>query len=417
MTDTSQPPRPRRPPRRFVARPFDYHQEIVLSIDTLTNLGVGLGRVDGWVVMVPSTLPGERVRARIFRNHKNYSDGDLVEILEPSPDRREPKCPLFGTCGGCQYQHLTYARQLEWKRRQVAELLQHMAKLDNVDVRPVIGSPQEWHYRSKITPHFQKPRDGKIDAIGFLAIGSRSRIVDVPHCAIATETINEGLAASRNEIFANPGRFRKGATLLLRDANGTLATNPNEPITECVDGIQLRFLAGSFFQNNPFILAEFTRYVAGQARDSGARYLVDAYCGSGLFCLTAARHFESVAGIELSDSAIEWARRNAEQNGIGNCQLHAGSAEQIFAHIDFPAGQTAVVIDPPRRGCDAAFLAQLADYAPHTVIYVSCNPATQIRDLQPLRDAGYTVTTVQPFDLFPQTRHLECVATLVRTSA
>ena len=411
MTDT---PLKRLPPRRFVAEPFDYHQEIELTIDTLTNMGVGLGRVDGWVVMVPSTLPGERVRTRIYRNHKNYSDGDLVAILEASPDRREPKCPLFGTCGGCQYQHLTYQRQLEWKRRQVTELLQHMAQLDDVDVRPVIGSPREWHYRSKITPHFQKPRDGKIDSIGFLVIGSRNRIIDVEHCAIATETINQGLTTRRKEVFDNPGAFKKGATLLIRDANGTLATNPNEPITESVDGIRFDFLAGSFFQNNPFILPEFTRYVAAQAKDSGARHLVDAYCGSGLFCLTAAQHFEKVVGIEISASAIEWAHKNAEQNGIDNCQLHVGSAEQIFAQIDFPATDTAVVIDPPRKGCDAAFIAQLAAYAPRTIIYVSCNPATQIRDLQPLRDAGYTVTTVQPFDLFPQTKHLECVATLQR---
>ena len=403
-----------RPPRRFVAEPFEYHQEIELTIDTLTNMGVGLGRVDGWVVMVPSTLPGERVRTRIYRNHKNYSDGDLLRILRASPDRRDPKCPLFGTCGGCQYQHLVYERQLEWKRRQVAELLEHMAKLVDVDVRPVIGSPREWHYRSKITPHFKKPRDGKIDAIGFLAIGSRSRIVDVEYCAIATETINHGLAAQRKEVFDNPGKFKKGATVLIRDADGTLATNPNEPVIELVDGIRFDFLAGSFFQNNPFILPEFTRYVSSQARDSGARFLVDAYCGSGLFCLTAAKHFERVAGIEISESAIEWAQRNAEQNGIDNCQLHAGRAEQIFAQIDFPAEEAAVVIDPPRKGCDTAFIGQLARYAPRTIIYVSCNPATQIRDLQPLHEAGYIVTTVQPFDLFPQTKHLECVATLRR---
>ena len=202
---------------------------------------------------------------------------------------------------------------------------------------------------------------------------------------------------------------------MLRDANGTLATNPNEPITEVVDGIRFDFLAGSFFQNNPFILPEFTRYVASQARDSGARFLVDTYCGSGLFCLTAAKHFEKVAGIEISESAIEWALRNAEQNGIENCQLLAGSAEQIFANIAFPGNETAVVIDPPRKGCDAAFIEQLTHFAPHTIIYVSCNPATQIRDLEPLRDAGYQVTTVQPFDLFPQTKHLECVATLRRS--
>ena len=117
----------RRPPRNFVAEPFEYHQEIELTIDTLTNLGHGLGRLDGWVVMVPFTIPGERVSARVYRNHKNYSQADLVQVLQPSSQRIEPRCPLFGECGGCQYQHMQYSAQAEWKRKQVTELLQNLS--------------------------------------------------------------------------------------------------------------------------------------------------------------------------------------------------------------------------------------------------------------------------------------------------
>jgi tRNA/tmRNA/rRNA uracil-C5-methylase (TrmA/RlmC/RlmD family) len=408
----SDPTQKRQPPRGFVAKPFAYHEEIELQIDTLTNMGQGLGRIDCWVVMVPFALPGERVCARIFRNHKNYSDADLIEVITPSPDRREAKCQLFGRCGGCQYQHLDYEKQIEWKRRQVAELLQHMAKLDDIPVEPVIGSPNEWHYRSKITPHFQKPKKGKIESIGFLSAQSRHLIIDVPSCPIATETINVGLANARRDVFENASRYKKGATLLLRDAAGTLATNPNEPITEVVAETRFEFLAGSFFQNNPFILPAFAGYVAEQARSSACRFLVDAYCGSGLFCLTAAKHFEKVAGIEISESAIEWARRNAELNGIENCDLHAGSAENIFGAVAFPNSDTSVIIDPPRKGCNAAFIEQLIQFSPAIIVYVSCNPSTQIRDLSPLMDAGYIVERIQPFDLFPQTKHLECVITL-----
>lgn len=158
--------------KSFNSHPFAYHQEIELEISTLTNLGSGLGRValaaetaPSWVVMVPFTLPGERVRARVYRNHKNFSEADLVEVLSPSPHRVNAPCPVFGRCGGCQYQHLAYTEQLAWKQRQVAELLEHMAGLV-FPVAPVVGSPQEWQYRSKITPHFQvnvRPRsDGKI---------------------------------------------------------------------------------------------------------------------------------------------------------------------------------------------------------------------------------------------------------------
>jgi 23S rRNA (uracil1939-C5)-methyltransferase/tRNA (uracil-5-)-methyltransferase len=151
---------------KFQDIPFAYHQEIELEITTLTNLGSGLGRVTlpgeteaKWVVMVPFTLPGERVRARVFRNQKNFSEADLVTVLTPSPHRVAATCPLFARCGGCQYQHLAYAEQLAWKRRQVAELLQHMAGIADYPVAPVVPSPRELGYRSKITPHFNPPRD------------------------------------------------------------------------------------------------------------------------------------------------------------------------------------------------------------------------------------------------------------------
>ena len=171
--------------KKFNDQPFPYRTEIELEIATLTNLGVGLGRValpsdqpsavsdqldpqvsglspqvsppsGGWVVMVPFTLPGEKVRARVYRNHKNFSEADLLEVLTPSPHRIAPRCELFGRCGGCQYQHLTYAEQLKWKRQQVEELLKYMAGVEFA-VAPVIGSPREFGYRSKITPHFPAP--------------------------------------------------------------------------------------------------------------------------------------------------------------------------------------------------------------------------------------------------------------------
>jgi 23S rRNA (uracil1939-C5)-methyltransferase/tRNA (uracil-5-)-methyltransferase len=147
--------------KKFNDQPFPYHHELELEIATLTNLGVGLGRVQvgegKWVVMVPFTLPGEKVRVRIYRNHKNFSEADLLEVLTPSPHRVDPQCPLFGRCGGCQYQHLAYAEQLKWKRQQVEELLKYMANVE-FPVAPVIPSPREFGYRSKLTPHFHVGR-------------------------------------------------------------------------------------------------------------------------------------------------------------------------------------------------------------------------------------------------------------------
>jgi tRNA/tmRNA/rRNA uracil-C5-methylase (TrmA/RlmC/RlmD family) len=425
--------------KKFNDLPFAYHEEIELEISTLTNLGLGLGRVsienqktkvENWVVMVPFALPGERVRARVFRNHKNFSEADFVAVLRPSPHRVTPRCPLFGRCGGCQYQHLAYAEQLEWKRRQVAELLKHLAGVE-FEVAPVVPSPREFGYRSKITPHFAAPGAAKVSdlksqisnsadfPIGFLRQGSRFEIVDVPRCEIATEAINEKLTTVRAGVPARvaSGGFTRGATLLLRDAGGVVTTEYDTVVTEQVGGLKLKFLARDFFQNNPFILPAFAGHVRAQAAASGARFLVDAYCGSGLFALSAASAFERVAGIEISDTSVAFARENATANGIANAVFQAGDAAAIFAGLDFPPGDTVVVIDPPRRGCDESFLRQLFAFGPRAVVYVSCDPATQMRDLVHFFAAGYELRAVQPFDLFPQTRHLECVITLQRVGA
>ncbi len=401
-----------RPPKKFVPTPFSWHQEIELEIATLTNMGQGLGRLDGWVVMVAFALPGEKVRARVFRNEKNFSEADLLEVLVPSPDRVDPRCPIFGQCGGCQYQNFTYAAQLHWKQRQVAELLKHMAKVEH-EVLPVIGSPVEYGYRSKITPHFEAPRDGgPVKEIGFLKAGRRYDLLDVPRCDIATDPINAALPAIRDDVRKKSATYKKGATLLLRDTLEGVMTDSNALAHEKVGPLEFEFLAGDFFQNNPFILEAFTSYAITEAKSGGARYLVDAYCGSGLFSLFGAREFDQVTGVEIAATAVERAGRNAARNGLTNCQFTAGSAEAIFAKITTPAAETAVLIDPPRRGSDEAFLTQLFAYGPRTVVYVSCNPATQMRDLRLCLDAGYRLLKVQPFDLFPQTKHLECVITL-----
>ena len=484
---------------KFNHHPFPYHAEIELVITTLTNLGSGLGRVpleerpaesgepnapaspgsaslqtienpkskiqnpSGWVVMVPFTLPGERVRARVYRNHKNFSEADLVEVLTPSPARVAPRCPLFGACGGCQYQHLAYPEQLAWKRRQVEELLRHLAGIE-FPVTPTIASPREYGYRSKITPHFSVPPAGRASPpdearlggtprptmpIGFLRQGTRFDLLDVPACPIATPEINARLAEVRASTQARlaAGEYARGATLLLRHAQEGVVTDFDAIIHEVIDvsdpqpptlngefsksdsqppalnsqlssprpaPLRLHFLARDFFQNNPFILPAFTGYVRAQAAASGARHLVDAYCGSGLFALACAPAFAQVAGIEVSATSVKFARENAAANGIANATFQAGDAAAIFAGLAFPPADTVVVIDPPRKGCDESFLQQLLAVGPRAVVYVSCDPATQMRDLQGFLAAGYALTAVQPFDLFPQTRHLECVITLHR---
>lgn len=411
MTETET--RTPQPPRKFVPHPFAYHQQLDVRIDNLTNEGAGVARVDGWVVFVPFVLPGELVRCRVYRNHKNFSEADLMEVLEPSPERVDPQCVLFGQCGGCQYQHLNYPEQLRWKQRQVAELLKHMAKIVH-PVETVISSPVQYAYRSKITPHFQRPKGGGIGAIGFLRARTRSAMVDVEQCPIAMPELNAELANVRAKARANADAFKNGATLLMRAARNGVLTNPHDLAVEEVDGVKFEFQAGDFFQNNPFILSQFVRHAIDEAKATGARFLVDAYCGSGLFAISAARDFEQVLGVEIAETAVKKAAHNADLNQLGNCRFIAADAREVFKDIPYPGEDTVVLIDPPRAGCSPEFLQQLFAFAPKGVVYVSCNPATQMRDLVLFTEAGYKLGTVQPFDLFPQTKHLECVMTLSR---
>ena len=400
-------------PRKFKAEPYEWHEVVELKIEALSNLGAGIAKPEGWVVFVPFALPGERIRAKVWRNETNCTHADLVEILEPSPDRIEPHCRHFTTCGGCQYQHLPYEKQLEWKTRQVRELLLHMVGIEE-EVNPTIPSPKQWGYRSKITPHFQRPKPGEDFPIGFLEFNRRTRLVDVYNCPIAMDEINEALQPIRDDVKRRAAEYKKGATLLLRATEDRVETDHRAPVSEKVGDLKFNFLAGDFFQNNPFILESFTGHAAEQAKGPNQKYLLDAYCGSGLFGLTLAKNFEQVVGIELSETSADWARRNAKTNGIENASFIASSAEALFADITFPSEQTSVLIDPPRKGCSMDFLNQLFTFGPSRVVYVSCNPATQMRDLKSFLEQGYKIESIQPFDLFPQTRHLECVIALSR---
>jgi 23S rRNA (uracil1939-C5)-methyltransferase len=402
-----------REPKGFVPTPYPYHHELELEISDITNLGVGIGRDDGWVVQVPYCWPGEKVRVRIFRNHANYSQADLVEVTEPSPDRIEPLCSLYGTCGGCQYQGVRYETQLRWKREQVENSLVRLGGL-SVEVKPVLPSPRPFGYRSKLTPHFQGGRQGKDLTIGFLRQGSRKALVDVAQCPIATDAINQAMPAAREELQKAPKR-KRGGTLLLREVIEGVVTDPKQLVSERVGELIFHFKAGEFFQNNPYILPKLVDHVVAQAKAEENHLLVDAYCGGGLFGLSAAAQFEKVIGIEISREGFEGARTNARINQIENAEFFLGDASSIFEEIKGFTGSAALVIDPPRRGCDPDFLRQAIEFSPQRIVYVSCEPATQARDARILVEGGYQPVLAQPFDLFPQTRHVENVLTLVRS--
>jgi len=495
--------------------PFAYHQEIILKITNLTNLGDGIAHVEipqpslvsnssnestnettnelpspsNYVVMVPQVMPGEVVRARVWQNRKTYSNADLLEVLEPSPDRIKPICPLFGQCGGCQYQFMGIDQQRKWKRNHVEETLSRIGQFTHeekgfpCEVNTVVGTDEVFGYRTKLTPHHHAPNsEGVINAIGFQRSKVRGSLVDVENCPIATNEINEELGRFRQKVKDNAIKQKqensekkkkrvRGATLLLRHHKSGVSTDSNEEVEEEVKGkffdLVFKFRAGEFFQNNPYILPLLVDHVIQQALQPMSsnksskyssssfsaetpstktisttthhhqlpKYLLDTYCGGGLFALAAAQHFNKCIGIEVSKLNIAAATRNAQLNNISNCKFVAGTAEDIFLKVSSTSDSkteiktsrsnndnnddddvldgkdTVVVVDPPRAGCSFDFLTQLILFAPFRIIYVSCNPATQARDARILYDAGYMPTNVTPFDLFPQTRHIENVIT------
>ena len=459
-------------PAKFKPYPFEYHQEFVVTIDSLTNLGFGIARIEldeprpdtpvatdtnkdipnddpkKWVIFVPNVIPGEKVRIRIYRNYATYSDADLLEIIEASPDRIEPVCELANKCGGCQYQHIKVDRQRQMKTIQVQELFERLGGLSEDEfpsVLPTLGTDEVFGYRSKITPHYDAPmkkrgRKNKetyqgipceIGPIGFKEKASR-RLVDVPYCHIATPAINEALARVRDETreAAREGKLKKptkGATLLFRDAGDGVETDNNVYVKTTVKDLVFRFKAGNFFQNNPFMLPKMVDLVVDAATapsptGKAMTHLIDCYCGSGLFAIGSSSSFEACVGIEVNELAVEEARENAALNNIENCAFVSASAEAIFDPAtlegesdmivgDFPRETTVVVIDPPRKGCSVEFLEQLHAYKPQRLVYMSCDPATQARDTKYIVSYGYEIVSVQPFDLFPQTRHIECLAT------
>lgn len=399
-------------PRKFNPHPYAYHQELELTVDNLTNLGMGVARHEGWVIMVPFVAAGEKVRARIYRNHKNYSEADLIEVLEKSPDRVEPGCALFGECGGCQYQHIRYESQKQIKARHVQECFAKIGGMKEAPVVPTLGSPKEYGYRSKLTPHYPAAKEGGEFPIGFLKVGSRYHIVDIPYCPIASETINAALPEVRKRRLAEPPV--RGGTLLLRDCASGVETDPRKIVEQQVGHLRFRHPAGEFFQNNPYVLVSMLELVLDKLKLHDTRFLVDAYCGSGLFSIAASPLFEKVYGIEIAEGLVARASENAALNGVTNGVWHCGDASSIFAGLDIQGSETTLLVDPPRKGCSPEFLEQVFRFQPRHLVYVSCDPATQARDVKLLCENGYLLQEVRPVDLFPQTRHIESVATLVK---
>lgn len=364
----------------------------VVTITDIAFGGEGVARIGEFVVFVPFVVSGEEVEIEITEVKRQFARARLIRVARPSLDRVQPECRHFGACGGCQYQHIRYEAQLVFKHKQVCDLFQRIGHVDASRIAPVVSCPRPYGYRNRIMIRSQWNKPEQRLNIGFLRHNSRL-VEDIFHCAIAEPAINEQIP----NVRANPPP-KGGLKIVLR-----------------IPPAGWDVPRDSFFQNNFSMLPALADTARAMLRDSGARHLIDAYCGVGFFAIELADAVDSWAGVEFDRLAIRSAKRNAAARGITNGEFVADAVEAMLADLlgRLPAGQTAVLIDPPRKGCRPLTVQSIRDARPAQVIYVSCHPATLARDLKLLcADGAYRIERVVPLDLFPQTQHVECIADL-----
>ena len=372
--------------------PLKIGDKISLTIHDIAFGGEGVGRIDDFVVFVPFVLVGETVAAEVTEVKKNFARAKLLRVEKPSPERVEPACRYFGACGGCQYQHVAYPAQLRLKQKQISDLFERVGKIPSDKIAPVIPCPQPYGYRNRIMIRSQWNKPEQKLNIGFIRADC-GLVEDIEECKIAEPALNEQIRHVR--AYPPP---KGGIKVVLRVQPEDWDVPPD-----------------SFFQNNLFLLPKLVETVREFLRDSGIKHLADLYCGVGFFGIELAGVVESFVGVEYDQLAIKSAQQNAAARKISNGEFVAAKAEEVLGKVlkRFSPEATAVILDPPRKGCQPEILHLLRETRPAQVIYVSCHPATMARDLNILcADGVFELARVQPLDMFPQTQHVECVADL-----
>jgi 23S rRNA (uracil1939-C5)-methyltransferase len=456
-----------------------------ITIDAYAAEGKSIAHLEeGKVLFVENAIPGDIVNVRVTKDKKNWAEGKVLELVQPSPHRVEPFCPHFGTCGGCKWQMLPYAQQLQYKQQQVLDQLQRIGQIALPEMQPILGSQLERYYRNKLEFTFCTHRYRTVEEIraagdaifpqepvlGFHAPGLFDKVVEIHTCYLQKEPTNILLSTLRNYAEANQLPYydyrshsgwlrnvvlriaRTGEILvnlvmqheneserkaildhILANVPGitTLHYTINPKVNDSIHDLEVHLYAGkgyieetlenyrfkispkSFFQTNTYQAEELYKVTREFAGLSGHETLYDLYCGTGSIGIFCSDKAKKVIGIEVIDDAVKDAYENAAMNGLQHCKFFAGDVADICTDEFFEIhGRPDVIItDPPRAGMHEKLVQQLLKMRAPKVVYVSCNPATQARDLN-LLDEAYRVTRLQPVDMFPHTHHIENVALL-----
>ena len=418
-----------------------------VRIEDLGHDGRGVGKVDGFTVFIPGALPGELIRARMYKKKKRYGEAILEEIIDSSPQRQDPPCPVYPECGGCQLQHMIYSYQMEFKKERVFQVLQRIGETEKIPPPGLFPSPREWKYRNKGTYHLQENRAGFYSRQSREVIGHRECLLQ-PDGAnrlkrMVEDMWREGvLRGGKN--FTIRTSFSKNSFLLLfdsrmrsqedwRDIGEKLQKNlpgltgiywgdmrdrrgktvwGRGYIQEEMGGLSYFLRPHSFFQINPEQREVLLQRAEEHLRLSGQEVVLDLYCGAGVFSLPLSAQAAEILGVELDPEAIKEGRRQAREMGKRNLRFYEGAVEDILSQL--PEGLDRILLDPPREGCKPEALAAMGEKGAERIVYISCNPATLARDIKYLQPLGYRLVDVDIVDMFPQTYHIECIAVLSR---
>lgn len=455
-----------------------------LEIVDISTEGKAIARHDGMVVFIEGGVPGDVVDVMVHRKKNNYAEGRVETIKTFSPDRVEPHCTHFGTCGGCKWQDLSYKKQLEFKQKYVLDAFTRIGKLEYQNMSPILGNASEYFYRNKLEFSFsnkrwlRKEQMSELDSIpnknglGFHIPGLFDKVLDIEKCHLQNELSNEIRNAVRTYAFENGLTFfdirNKGGflrTLMLRTTStGEMmvvmavydwlekelfdlleflkkkfpqitslqyvhSNKPNDTfqgleiktysgrdhILEEMEGLKFRISAKSFYQTNSLQAYELYKITRDFAGLTGNEVVYDLYTGTGTIANFVARNAKKVVGIEYVEDAIKDAIINSKENGISNTSFFAGDMKDILndEFISTNGRPDVIITDPPRAGMHEDVVKVILQAMPEKIVYVSCNPSTQARDLA-LMQENYSIEKVQPVDMFPQTAHVENVVLMVR---
>jgi 23S rRNA (uracil1939-C5)-methyltransferase len=448
--------------RTVAARPAR-GEVLELTVDALAFGGAGVARRDGYVVFVAGGIPGDRVRAEVQKAKRAYAEARAIEIIEPSPERIEPKA----VHPGAPWQVLPYERQLSVKQDQVEDALRRIGRLEEFELEPIVPAVQEWRYRNKLEYSFGTDESGRL-VCGFHAPGRWEQIVEVTDCLLASEAGNaarervvewcraQGLSAfdrrTRQGFLRNlvvresrrgarpevqmrlvtaPGGLDRTGLISAAEPFGGLLWTQTDSVAETtqdgdtellagrdrleeeIGGMRFRISSSAFFQTNTEMAERLYRLAIDYAQPSGTDRVYDLYCGIGTIGLLMAPRAAEVWGLELVEGAIADAIANARLNEVNNAWFYAGDVRLALRELVERAGRPDVlVVDPPRSGLSQKVVRRIIEAAPRRIVYVSCNPTTLAPNAAQLVEAGYTLRKVRPVDMFPQTPHIECVALL-----